>query len=340
MKKILVMPVKNEEWILEKTLMCASLWADHILVAYQESEDDTLAILKRFSKVVILANNAKTHNSNVRKFLLDAARQYEGQNAIFSFDADEIPTAHILSDDFWKKVEALRPGTTMEMQWVNLWRSPLQYRDDDSVWSNSWKQFGFIDDRKLGYKTLDVINDHTSRIPSPELQGNVRFDFPKVLHYQFVDWGRLMSKQAYYRITEYVQSNKSFWSALKINLKYYPSKDERGLGVTLVPEEWIRAYSQEGIDLKSIKSKQPTWFDQAILRDFVTKGIESFSLLDIWDIDWNNKQSLLFSRVGRGKREIVIRDPRRLIQRLFQAVFPFVYRVYLLKSYFLYLIKK
>ena len=75
MKKIVLMPVKNEDWILEYSLSCASLWADHIIVADQTSTDRTPEICRKFEKVIYVKNHAEFHSSNVRKLLLDEARK-------------------------------------------------------------------------------------------------------------------------------------------------------------------------------------------------------------------------------------------------------------------------
>lgn len=322
MKKILVFPVKNEEWILEQSLTCASLWADHIITAYQDSYDKTLEILRKFPKVIIVENPATVHSSNVRKLLLEAARNFEGNNAIFSFDADEIPTSHMLSAEFNQKLENLQPGTALEMEWINLWRSPNHYRNDKSIWSNSWKDFGFIDDRKLEYKTLNIVSDHTTRIPSPEKQQHVRLEFPKVLHYQFVDWDRVMSKQAYYRLTEFEQSKKTFLGVLKINLKYFPSKDETGLHTSEVPQEWIGAYEKAGIDLQHLTVPKLTWFDREIIKRFKENTPAVYAPLDIWDVNWEQKRQLF------GVDQGVIKDPRSPLEKLWEALLPVIYFIY------------
>src|SRR5260370_16728571 len=49
-------PVKDEAWILERFLTCASLWADHILIADQGSSDDSREIAARFPKVTLIEN--------------------------------------------------------------------------------------------------------------------------------------------------------------------------------------------------------------------------------------------------------------------------------------------
>ena len=36
---IALAPVRNEAWILERYLRCAALWADHVVVADQGSDD-------------------------------------------------------------------------------------------------------------------------------------------------------------------------------------------------------------------------------------------------------------------------------------------------------------
>ena len=289
MKIIVVMPVKNEEWILENSLKAASLFADHIIVADQNSTDKTPEICKRFDKVIVIQNPNKFHTSNVRLQLLNAAREFTGHNAIFSFDADEIPTSHILTNDFKEKLMNLPKGSSISFQWINLWRSLLKYRDDNSVWANSWKHFGFIDDRKSNYTTLNVISDHTSRVPLATLEKNNKFDFPKVLHFQFVDWERMLAKQRYYRVAELVQRGKGFLTSIKINFKYYPTKDEGKIFLKDLPGEWIKVWLEKSIKVNEIKKDYFYWQEAESKKFFKQYGTEYFKWLDIWDKDWGKE---------------------------------------------------
>jgi glycosyltransferase involved in cell wall biosynthesis len=291
MKKILLIPVRNEAWILEQTLAAASLWADHIIVANHGSTDQTANILRRYPKVLVITNSHPFHTSTIRKELLEAARNFEGNNALFSFDADELPTGHVLNDTFWSEIERLPTGTSIQMEWVNLWRLATQYRID-GVQAPQWKVFGYIDDRKMDYDTLGVINDHTSRVPMAALRNSRRFDFPKVLHYQFVDWRRLLSKQAHYRMVEWLQKKQSMWTAFSINLKYFSTKDERGLKVAFVPPEWLKLYSDHGVTLGYKSQVDLSWHDSAVLGYFEKYGKQYFDWLDIWDIDWPKSASV------------------------------------------------
>ena len=293
MKKIVVMPVKNEAWVLEKTLTALSVWADTIIIADQRSTDGSTEIYKKFPKVKVVNNSANYHSSNVRKLLLKEARKLPGLNSIFSIDADEIPTAQILNSDFWQKVQSLPPGSAIELQWVQLWRSPVKFRNDKSMWSNSWKAFGFVDDRIMQYDTLNVVNDHTSRVPVASLKNSVRFEQPKILHYQFTNWPRMLSKQCYYRIMEFLKSDKSFFQTMKINLKYLPTRDEKDIKLADLPEQWVRPYRALGIDLQTMKQENLSWYDSEVISLITRNGAASFKWLDIWNVDWEHKSAAL-----------------------------------------------
>ena len=72
---ICLTPVKNEAWILERFLECASLWADQIIIADQGSDDGSREIARSFNKVQLIENSAKVFNEPERqKLLIEAAR--------------------------------------------------------------------------------------------------------------------------------------------------------------------------------------------------------------------------------------------------------------------------
>ncbi len=309
MKIIVVMPARNEEWILEKTLKAISLFADHIIVADQNSTDGTLEICRKFKKVIVIRNKNRFHISSVRKQLLDAARNFEGNNVILSFDADEIPTAHIIDNNFLNKLKKLPPGSSLLFQWINLWKSPLKYRQDNSIWANSWKPFGFVDDRKADYNFLNVI-DHAPRVPVSTLTNIYKFDFPKVLHYNFVDYNRMLSKQIYYRFTEILQRKNTFLNFLKINLTYFPTKDEYNIMLKDIPLSWIEFYTEKDIDLLNFHKEELYWYDIEVLKWFKQYGINRFKWLDIWDIDWEKKRQIAIKRGTKDLPENGIKDSR------------------------------
>ncbi|MEX2381469.1 MAG: hypothetical protein WD490_03730, partial [Opitutales bacterium] len=150
-------------------------------------------------------------------------------------------TANCTENGFLRKaILSLKPGEQLKMQWLQLWRSVHNYRDDDSSWSNKYKRIIFCDNGTSQYKS-DFI--HTSRIPG-KLKGRRRqIDGPEygLLHFQFVNWENLEIKQAWYRHLERIRlPNKPAGEIMK---KYAPSEDETGLVVKPSPREWFAGYS-------------------------------------------------------------------------------------------------
>ncbi len=290
--KIVVMPVRNEEWILEKTLSVLSLFADYIIVADHNSTDRTAEICSKFPKVRVIKNDAKFQSSHIRGTLLEKAREIEGNNVIFSIDADEVPTADILNDEFWKEIEKMPPGTAIEMQWINLWRSFTEYRDDNSVWANSYKVFGFVDDRQSNFVSKAGDYDHVSRVPIDVLKNIKRLESPKVIHFQFIDWEKVLVKQAHYRVIEYLQRKKGFMNAFKINVRYYSYREDKDVKTSPVPTSWLHEYEQKGLDLWHFPKNKLSWLDVDTLKFFKEHSPQHFRWLDVWDIDWETKRLL------------------------------------------------
>jgi len=310
MKIIVVMPVKNEEWILEKSLKAASFFADHIIVADQNSTDRTSEICKRFPKVIYIKNPSEKFNERERrKILLSKVREFYGNNLVFALDADEILTANILKPKILEKlVKQIKPGMSVILQWIMVWKNPFQYRYDNlPKWRNNWKHFVYWDDRKMSFDNTKI---HSARVPKDALSNSIKFEDIKVLHYQFVSWSRMVSKQRFYQITEYLLYPKK--SALKISPKYkwYLKKGPDGIILRSMPDVWIKPWQERGIDLGNFSESKLYWFDAEILQDFKKYGTEHFKWLDIWDVDWEKKRQIAIKRGIKELPDNEIKDPR------------------------------
>jgi len=316
MKIIAVMPVRNEEWIIERTLRALSCFCDAIIVADQNSTDKTPAILRSYSKVHVIENKESFHSNVVRWKLLEAARQFDGCNLILAFDADEIPASTILAQNNLEMMANLPIGWSVELPWVQLWRNPDQYRNDRSVWSNSWKHFAFKDDRQMKYVKQIVINDHTARIPSDPLKHSCRMPDIPVLHFQFVVFERMLAKQRWYRVIEHIAAARP---PVDINATYIITRDERNIVLRGTPPEWIQGWKDLGIDLEHFQTEDLFWYDIEILRFFAQHGTRHFADLDIWDVDWERKRQFALAQGYDGLPKQPIRDPRSLEQRLYHA---------------------
>ena len=135
-------PVKNEAWILDRFLQCASLWADHIIIADQQSNDGSREIASKYSKVILVNNPSPTFNEPERqKLLINEARKIPGSRLLITLDADEILTANFKDSPEWQTILQAPIGTVINFQWVNL------CPDMKNCWiPNRDFAWGFIDD--------------------------------------------------------------------------------------------------------------------------------------------------------------------------------------------------
>src|SRR5258708_3217366 len=192
-------PVKNEAWILERFLKCASLWADHIIIADQGSTDGSRDIARKFPKVTIIDNESKVYNEPQRQqMLLAEARRTPGPKVLFALDADEFLTANFLSSPEWESMISAAPGTVISLQWpeIQITSSDLSFFYYPTV-----MHVGFVDDGSE--HTGKLI--HSSRIPTPVGCPILLPTEIKLMHYCLMDVNRFESRIRWYQCFEYVK---------------------------------------------------------------------------------------------------------------------------------------
>ena len=96
---VVLTPVRNESWILERFLAVTSQFADVIIVADQRSTDASREICRRFAKVIVIDNADPEYNERSRQQqLIAAARELvSGAKILMAIDADEILAADSLA---------------------------------------------------------------------------------------------------------------------------------------------------------------------------------------------------------------------------------------------------
>lgn len=272
-KKIILTPVKNEEWILELFLRNTSSWADKIIIADQNSTDESLKICSKFEKVSVIKNESVGHSNTVRWLLLDEARKSEGNNLIFFLDADELlsPTCVRKIDDMVSKKTA-GLGSGFSFDWVQLFGSTEMFRVD-SVWKKNIKVAAFWDDRKMDFIRKYVINDHTSRIP--ETEKIIHMEYP-LLHFNHIFKEKYDWKQVWYRCDEYIQNPSK---VRKINNKYSIMDSEPSLEST--EKCWFKGIELQNFSYDRIKD----WRYIQIKKWIQKYGTKFFEPLDIWKIE-------------------------------------------------------
>lgn len=281
MKKIVLLPVRNEDWILRQSLHNFSSFADHIIVADQMSTDNSREIYKEFDKVIVIDNPNTGHSNTVRWLLLDKARELFGNNnLIFCIDADEmisLQCAQEIETIVSEKINVSPNNTpSFELPWIQLWKSINKHRVD-SVWANNYKAIAFLDNGTIDYQREFTLNDHTARVPTTsEL---IRLSHP-LLHLQFVAWDQTQIKQAWYRCSELIAKKRS---PQAINYAYSVSMDGVHVALEDTPPVWIEQIP-EAKDVRPPQDQQSSWHFQEVTKWFDQYRVEFFEPLEIWQI--------------------------------------------------------
>lgn len=292
LKIICLVPVKNEEWILDRFLKATSLWADRIIIADQGSTDKSLEIARQFPKVTLIVNPGKEYNEyNRQQILLDKAREISGKKLLIAIDADEFFTGNLFTSPEWQTVLNADPGTFVRINWVHPFPRFNEAAEDVKVDYG----IGYMDD---GAPITVKSAIHNPRLPIPAKGQHIFLHSIKLLHYNLVDSNRDSSKKRWYMCWALLHNTMSTY---KINRSHIHIQS---LGKAIpFNRDWIKAYEDAGIDMTSLKRstqhfefekgnatdwqlEYDYWWDDEILNWMKDEGAEKFSKLDIWDKDW------------------------------------------------------
>jgi len=277
MKIITLVPSKNEALIIDNVLAAVSQYSDHIIVADQMSSDGTRDICKRFDKVKLINNPNTGHSNRVRFLLLDAARQFDGNNLILFTDADEYFPPVLFNRLMPEIMKDLKPRDILAFLWIQLWKEKERY-NWSAPWKNNFKHIGFVDDRKVDFdRDLFVVNDHLSRIPDIKKGRFKKIKGLPLIHLQWYFWELSQIKQAWYRCMELVKDRSM---AKMINYGYRISLDNPHSDLRETNPSWI-----EGIDLPGNNIDMSLdWRYKEIISLFDKYGVEYFEPLQIWHV--------------------------------------------------------
>jgi hypothetical protein len=315
MTTIVVTPVRNEAWTLERFLSCVALWADHIVVADQGSADGSREIAARHPKVTLVENPRPEYDEGARqRLLLEAARGFPGKRLIFALDADEIPSATWLDSGVLERLAAAEPGTAVRMRWANI------LPGFDSCWTPAADLvFGFVDDG--AEHTGERI--HSARLPVAPSAPLVPTDV-KVLHYQYVNWERMRSKQRWYQCWELI--NVPGRRPIQLYRQYHHMDAIAPGRIGPLPEQWLAPYEARGIDMRSVAASAHHRWDDEVLGWMHVYGPERFKRLAIWDADWegmDDPRGPLTRSIHRWLTATQDRGDSRHIRLVQRALIPF-----------------
>ena len=279
-KKIIVLvPVKNEAWILERFLSVCSIFADHIIIADQNSSDGSTTIYQHFPKATVINNTNKEYNEADRQLLLiQTARERFGlNNILLAIDADEILSANAMQSNDWQLMLKAKPGTILYFE------KPTLLKDTSTAiryLGGGWP-LGYVDDG--AEHTPTII--HSTRVPTPAYADKLYLNDIKFLHYALVRLDAQASKQRMYSIVENLKSTRGIRRRRRA---YNSQNDFSKEGDVHEPSnpQWFKGWEDLGVDMHTINTSDYYWYDYEALRIFNTHGTSRFLFDDIWDFNW------------------------------------------------------
>ena len=273
-------PVKNEAWILNAFLKVTSIWADYIIIADQNSIDNSREIALQFPKVILIENKSDKYNESSRQeLLINRARQIKGDKILFALDADEIFSANFIETNDWHKILNSVPGDVFWFKWANIFSDKKHYWE-----SKNHFPWVFHDDGNEPHKNY-AKNMHSMRIPYPIHEKQMYYvnDF-KVLHLAYLSPKRTIAKLKFYQIIDY-QLNKRNSIVLS---RSYQQPQTKGL-IYKLPKDWVYTQKVHLFDLfEEINlSEMNLWYYDNITEIFEKEGINKFLKINIWDKELN-----------------------------------------------------
>lgn len=276
-KIVVITPVKNEAWILDRFLSVTSEFADYIIIADQNSTDGSQAICKKYPKVILIENKSDKFNESERQLLLiQAARDLITEHKIIlALDADEILAANAIETQSWQGILKAKPGTVLFFEKPDLFRTT-----HECIRTGILTPLGYVDDG-AEHKPQKI---HSVRIPMPEYATRLHIHDIKIIHYGVTRLDAHASKLRLYSVIENVLDVSN---PLSRRSRYPSNPDYLSLGkLETAPDEWFLEWENRGIDMHTIIKQKYYNYDFEVLLYFHKYGIQRFLLEDIWKYDW------------------------------------------------------
>lgn len=284
LKVVALLPFKNEEKFLPSYCSGVLPIIDTLVAIDDSSTDNSGKILqeecaKANVKLVLDHNKQEDvyYVDRIRKNLLTLGREEKASHFI-CIDADETFTANFALNAR-KIMERLEPGHKLCMQWLALWKSVNHYKNDNTVWSNNYKDFIFAEDNKSETHKTFIHENRTPGVNNEENNVKLNPKYGAVLHFQFSDWQNFQIKQAWYRCREFV-SNPSLVG--QINEKYRITLDDPNSIVSALPDSWKAGIVNPEISFNN--NLENDWRLKKIKELFGAHGSEHFKDLEIWHV--------------------------------------------------------
>ncbi len=276
-KIVVLTPIKNEEWILDRFLSVTSQFADLIIIADQDSTDGSRDICQKYPKVKLIENKSEQYDEASRQILLlQTARELVPEHKILlALDADEILAANATQTLGWQTMLKAKPGTVLCFEKPDLYLTPHQCIRYSIPWP-----VGYVDDG-VEHKPVKI---HSIRIPRPDYASILHIHDIKILHYGLTRKSGQDAKMRFYSVLENAFKTNSLVTRRQV---YAANKNYLNIGELKLSEaEWFTYWEKSGIDMYTILHQKYYWYDFEVLKYFKKYGYHRFWLDDIWKFDW------------------------------------------------------
>lgn len=273
---ICLTPIYNEAHRLKRFLLATSLWADHIILADQMSDDGSREIAAGFPKVIVVDNKSKQYDEGHRKRLLTESARKIAKNAIHvALDADEFLTGNFSNEAEWAALKNAPSNSMVFFPWLQV------TADIKRAWHSETLPFAYIDDSQ---QAVEDITFQGPRIPLPA-QHRIYMNRVGVLHYHYVDHDEMWAKIKFYQCYECVV--REHFNSISLYRFYNKWQHLESRAQTLMPD-WQHAYQRNGVDMTSFIQADVEKWHRKTLELMETYGANSFRKAQVWDIDWQH----------------------------------------------------
>lgn len=252
------------------------MWADHIIICDQNSEDNSLKIAKKFSKVILIHNKDTVLNEYVRQLsLIQEARKIPGKRILVALDADEVLSANCIDKAQWSQIIDSPPGTMFTLELVNL------LPNFQSCWIPGSQTRIMVDDPCIDFKGSII---HSKKLPESNNKNLFKTCKFKILHYQYTDWDRMRSKHNWYQTWETLTFPEK--SSITIYRSYHHMYAVPNKQFYPIKKTWFEGYENFNINMFSIKKEKKYYWDKLVLGYLEKYGAQKFAKNYIWYRDW------------------------------------------------------
>lgn len=275
--------MRNEAWVLDAFLTCASSWADHIILADHHSEDNTREIAKKYEKVILIDNPTfEWYEAECRARLLEEACKISGDKVIFALDADEFLSDGFEKTESWKRIVNSKKNEIFCFNWLNLYDNfkTAEYTNMHFEWA---AHFDADVDVVGEYRRRETRAVHCSRVPCLETDvcTYINVDDFWVVHLSNLNFEKIRQKNDFYQVTG-VDKNNGKYNAISLyraSTRHYPDN----LRHLDTPVKLYCKGDDKDYSYLVKTSDYGKHYVGEMVRVFQREGTDKFAKLCIWD---------------------------------------------------------